>query len=320
MKIPEEIYQIANDIKTMKIRGAGKIARTAAHGLAIAAEKCDIDKPEEFKEYIKSVARILINTRPTAVSLPNAIRYVIKRFAIKYDDFTNVEEMKEFIISAANEFIRRSENAIKRIGEIGARRINDGDIIMTHCNSTSAISVIVTAFKQGKNIQVYATETRPRYQGHITAKMLSDAGVPVTLITDNAVRYFMNDVDKVVVGADAIASNGAVVNKIGTSILALAAHEARTRVYVAAESYKFSPQTVAGELIPIEERDPSEVISPEKLKEMPNVKVRNPAFDVTPPEYIDIIITEKGVIPPQAAIIILYEEFGWAETEDILNF
>ncbi len=320
MKVPEEVLQIAEDIKTMRIRGAGRIARAAAKGLAIAAEKSEIENAEEFKEYIKKVAKVLLNTRPTAVSLPNAIRYVMMRFSSRYPEFKSTKEMKEFIVNTANEFIQRSENAIRRIGEIGARRIKDGDIIMTHCNSTSAISVIVTAFKQGKNIEVFATETRPRFQGHITAKTLSDAGVPVTLITDNAVRYFMNEIDEVIVGADAIAANGAVVNKIGTSMLALAAHEARTRVYVAAESYKFSPQTLVGELIPIEERDPSEVISPEKLKEMPNVKVRNPAFDVTPAEYIDIIITEKGIIPPQGAIIILHEEFGWVETEDILSF
>ena len=320
MKVPEEGLQIAEDIKTMRIRGAGRIARAAAKGLAIAAEKSEVESAEEFKEYIKKVAKVLLNTRPTAVSLPNAIRYVMMRFSSKYPEFKSTKEMKEFIVTTANEFIQRSENAIRRIGEIGARRIKDGDIIMTHCNSTSAISVIVTAFKQGKDIEVFATETRPRFQGHITAKTLSDAGVPVTLITDNAVRYFMNEIDEVIVGADAIAANGAVVNKIGTSMLALAAHEARTRVYVAAESYKFSPQTLVGELIPIEERDPSEVISPEKLKEMPNVKVRNPAFDVTPAEYIDIIITEKGIIPPQGAIIILHEEFGWVETEDILSF
>ena len=119
-------------------------------------------------------------------------------------------------------------------------------------------------------------------------------------------------------GADAITANGAVVNKIGTSFVALAAHEARVDVFVAAESYKFSPATMAGELIEIEERDVSEVVSPDVLARWKHVNVRNPAFDVTPPEYIDSIITEHGIIPPQGAIAILHQEFGWYSTEQAM--
>jgi len=320
MEIPKTVKTIAEDIKTMKIRGAGRIARAAAQALKIAAEESPYNTPNEFKDYIKQVAYLLLHTRPTAVSLPNAVRYIIKRFVKELPNFATFNDMREFIITTADNFIKRSEQAVARIGEIGARRIRDGDVLLTHCNSSAAISVILTAFRQGKSIEVYATETRPRFQGHITAKTLGNAGVPVTLICDNAVRYFMNEIDKVIVGADAIAANGAVVNKIGTSVIALSAHEARTRVYVAAESYKFSPETMAGELIPIEERSPSEVINPKKLAEMKNVKVRNPAFDITPPEYIDVIVTEKGIIPPQAAIIILQEEFGWVDISDLLEF
>ncbi|MEM3522592.1 MAG: hypothetical protein QXD78_06100, partial [Candidatus Bathyarchaeia archaeon] len=116
--------------------------------------------------------------------------------------------------------------------------------------------------------------------------------------------------DEVIVGADAITANGAVVNKIGTSMIALAAHEARVRFFVAAETYKFSPETMIGELVNIEERDSSEVIPLEELKTMKNVIVKNPAFDVTPPEYIDLIITEKGIIPPQGSMMVIQESFG----------
>ena len=121
----------------------------------------------------------------------------------------------------------------------------------------------------------------------------------------------MHEVDQVVIGADTIASNGAVINKIGTSQIALAAHEARVRVFVAAETYKFSPMTVFGELVSIEFRDPTEIVPREWLDDHPNVEVLNPAFDVTPPEYIDALITEIGVIPPQAAILVLMERMGW---------
>jgi len=319
MELPKEVYQIADDIRTMKIRGAGRIARAAALGLKKTAELSKVNTPEEFKKQIKYAAKILLETRPTAVSLPNAIRYVMSQFNNKLPDLATTNDMKEYIILTADTFIKNSEEAVKKIGLIGARRIRDGDVILTHCNSSCAISVMITAFKQGKSISVYATETRPRFQGHITAKTLGEAGIPVTLITDNAVRYFMNDIDLVIVGADAIAANGAIINKIGTSMVALAAHEARTHVYVAAETYKFSPQTVLGKLVPIEERDPTEVIPKEKLAQMKNVKVRNPAFDTTPPEYIDIIITEKGIISPQAAFVILHQEYGITELEDLLE-
>jgi ribose 1,5-bisphosphate isomerase len=123
----------------------------------------------------------------------------------------------------------------------------------------------------------------------------------------------MKNIDKIIVGADSIAANGAVVNKIGTSQIALAAHEARVLFFVAAESYKFHPQTLVGELIEIEERDPKEIWDSKKF---PGVRIRNPAFDVTPPDYIDLIITERGIIPPQAAYTVLQEQFEWRPGEE----
>lgn len=121
----------------------------------------------------------------------------------------------------------------------------------------------------------------------------------------------MKRVDKVLVGADAVAANGAVVNKIGTSMVALAAHEARTLFFVAAETYKFSPETIIGELIKIEERPKEEILPPEiVIKGLGGIEVRNPAFDVTPPDYIDLIITERGIIPPQAALTVIQQELG----------
>ncbi|HDJ89168.1 MAG TPA: ribose 1,5-bisphosphate isomerase, partial [Thermoprotei archaeon] len=297
MIIPENVLKIAEDIRIMRIRGAGRIARAAAHGLRLAAQKYEGKDREDFIKYMKNVSNLLKKTRPTAVSLPNAVTYVISRLMKSYEKGLNLEELKEIVINSANEFITYSLHAIKRIGEIGAGRLLDGDIVMTHCNSSAALSVIITACIHGKNIKVYATETRPKYQGYITYKTLSKNGIDVTLIPDAAARYFMKKVDKVIVGADTVASNGAVVNKIGTSLIALAAHEARVNFLVATETYKFSPVTVIGELVEIEERNPLEIVNEEFLKENSLIKVRNPAFDVTPPEYIDAIITEKGVIP-----------------------
>jgi ribose 1,5-bisphosphate isomerase len=231
---------------------------------------------------------------------------------------SSFSEAREAVVKRAELFISESEEATRRISHIGARRIKENSVILTHCHSTAAVGVIVEAFKQGRVVKVYSTETRPAYQGRVTFTHLAKSGVPVTQIPDSAVRYIINEVDYVVVGADTVASNGAVVNKIGTSQVTLAAKEARTRVYVAAESYKFSPLTLIGELVTIEYRSPEEVVSREWLEKHPRVRVLNPVFDVTPPEYIDAIITEHGVIPPQAAVLILIEKLGWAL--DILGY
>jgi len=302
-----EIEETAKKIKSMEIRGAGKIAREAATALKAWAEKSDSEDPEGFLKGLEEAGDVLISARPSAVSLPNSVRFVIYRS--KKAGSTSVDELRKSTIAIADAFIEKSLKAVERIGEIGAKRISDGDVILTHCNSTAALSIIKTAWSQGKKIEVIATESRPFYQGHITVKALADEGIPVTMIVDSAVRSFMKDVDKVIVGADSIASNGALINKIGTSQVALAASEARVIVLVAAETYKFHPETLVGELVEIEERDLSEVAKPE---DFPGVKIRNPAFDVTPPEYIDLIITEDGMIPPQAAFAVIKEEFGWA--------
>lgn len=308
---PASVTEIAQVIKTMKIRGAGRIARAAVKALRTTAEASEAETIDELVNELNLAAETLLRTRPTAVSLPNGIRYVMWRVLKTKNTASSVEDLKAYTINLANRFIESSKTAVKKIGEIGARRIRDGDTILTHCQSSAVDAIIKKAWKQGKKIRVYSTETRPRFQGRITARTLSQAGIPVTMIIDSAARYFMNEVDKVIVGSDAIAANGAVVNKIGTSLIALAAREARTLFYVAAETYKFSPETLVGELIVIEERSPFELISSGRLKAMKNVSIRNPSFDVTPAEYIDLIITEKGIIPPQGAASILQEEYGW---------
>lgn len=318
--LPLKAKQIADDIRTMRTRGAGEIARSAVRALIIVAEASKAANVNEFVNELEHASRLLLETRPTAVSLPNGIRYVIHRVRESQKTRRNLEEIRSAAIRAGEEFISSSKTAIQRIGHIGAKRVKNGDILLTHCNSSAAIAIMKTAWEQGKQIQVFVTETRPRFQGWITAKALGEVGIPVTLIPDGAVRFFMDKVDRVIVGADAVTANGAVVNKIGTSMVALAAHEARVRFFVAAETYKFSPETMIGELVKIEERNILEVIPSDELKKMPNVKVRNPSFDITPPEYVDIIITEKGIIPPQGAILVLQEMFGILTPEELKEY
>ena len=308
--IPKQTQQIAEDIQSMRTRGAGRIARAVVRGLMLAASQ---SKAKTVTKLVTDVARatqLLHQTRPSAVSLPNGLRYFFTRFEAAANRVKSVTELKNDAKAIGEKFITLSNNAVKTIGQIGSRLIQDGDTIFTYCNSATAFGVLNTAYKMGKKFTVYVPETRPIFQGHITATWLDEAGIPSLLITDNAIRYLIDRADKVFVGADAITANGAVVNKIGTSLIALAAHEARVDLFVAAESYKFSPLTMAGELVEIEERDPFEVVSKERLSQWKHVAVRNPSFDVTPPEYIDAILTELGMIPPQGAIAILQEAFG----------
>jgi ribose 1,5-bisphosphate isomerase len=304
MDAMDDLNTTAEKIKTMEIRGAGRIAVAASAALRDYVMTLKSLPMSEFNVKLEEAAKALVDTRPTAVSLPNAVSLT------KRHNATNVYDAIDEITENAEKFITNAEQALGKIGKIGAERIHDGDVIMTHCNSHAALSIIKTAFDQGKDISVIATESRPRRQGFITIRELNDYGIPTTLIVDSAVRLTMKEVDLVVVGADSISVNGALTNKIGTSQLAMAAREARRNVIVAAETYKFSPRTLLGEMVEIEDRSSDEVIDADILKELPNVKVRNPAFDVTPAEYIDLIITEVGAFPPAMAFTILRDYLG----------
>jgi ribose 1,5-bisphosphate isomerase len=307
MSVPET----AEKIKSMEIRGAGRIARAAAVALRDHALSLRLKDLPAFTAEMEKAAEALVVTRPTAVSLPNAVHIVMNGL----DRAKDVEDARAGLVRRADGFIQSSRRAVENIAQFGARHIRDGDTILTHCNSEVALGCIIEAHRSGKDIEVFATEVRPRNQGHITIRTLNDAGIKTNFIVDSAVRSFIHDIDLVIVGADAVTVNGAVVNKIGTSQVAHTAAEARVNMIVAAETYKFAPRTIVGELIRIEERPPDEILPEAMAKRLPHVTVRNPAFDVTPAEYIDLIVTEAGAIPPQMAYVIIREYLGWGIEE-----
>ena len=301
------LQETANKIRSMEIRGAGTIARAAAEALRDHSATVKASDVDTFRTEMKRAGDLLLATRPTAVSLPNAVNFVLKSM----DDASSPEVAHEALQAASEKFIQDSRDAVDRIAAIGARHIRDGDTILTHCNSQVALACIIEAHRQGKEIEVFATEVRPRNQGLLTITALNNAGITTNYIVDSAARSFMREIDCMIIGTDAVAVNGAVVNKIGTSQIALAAHEARVPLLVAAETYKFAPRTMIGALIPIEERSPSEVLDDAIAATLPYVTVRNPAFDITPADYIDLILTEKGAIPPEMAYMIIREHLGW---------
>jgi len=296
------LEEIADKIRSMEIRGAAEIGRQASMALKLFARDYT-GGDEGFQAALDEAARHVLDTRPTAVSLRNAVLLTLRGVKAA----PNFGEARALLIKNSDEFVARSNRALESIGKFGARRIKDGARVLTHCNSKAALSTLIQAQADGKKLEVFATESRPKRQGHITVRQLAEKGLNVTMIVDSAARYFMNSIDVVVVGADTVASNGAVINKIGTSQIALCAHEARVPVMVCAESFKFSPQTLYGELVEIEEREIKEIADP---ADFPGVKFRNPVFDATPPEYIDVIITELGVISPYAAYEVLSHLLG----------
>jgi ribose 1,5-bisphosphate isomerase len=301
------VDETAEKIKSMEIRGAGRIARAAAAALRDHALATKSASYPAFKQKMEQAADLLVATRPTAVSLPNAVHIVMSSL----EPVKTVEEARFGVVQSADRFILASQEAVEKISRFGARHIRDGDTILTHCNSESALGCIIEAHRSGKEISVLATEVRPRNQGLITIRTLNDAGIKTSYIVDSAVRSFIHDVDLVIVGADAVTVSGAVVNKIGTSQVAHTAAEARVNMIVATETYKFAPRTIIGEFIEIEERAANEVLADEIARTLPNVTVRNPAFDVTPAEFVDLIVTEAGAIPPQMAYIIIRDYLGW---------
>jgi ribose 1,5-bisphosphate isomerase len=313
------VRETADEIATMEIRGAATIASAAAEALAeqaraAATEGPTASDPEAFRASMRAAGRTLRETRPTAVSLPNALRYVLQRM-----DGEGVDELRRSVVDASEAFVRQLDRAQDDLGQVGANRLADDDTVMTHCHSTDALACIEAAVEQGKSISAVVKETRPRQQGHITAEQLRDIGVPVTLIVDSAARRYLDEVDHVVVGADSIAADGGVINKIGTSGLAVNARERGVPIMTAAQTIKLHPETLTGHTVEIEMRDEAEVISPDDREAIGEIAVENPAFDVTPPRYMDAIVTEQGQFPPESIVTLMRELFGegpeepWAE-------
>ena len=304
-QIHPDVEATAADIASMEIRGAATIAEAAARALRVQAEESDADDPEEFDRELRRAARHLLDTRPTAVSLPNSLRYVFQRLA-----GDTVEERRASVVDGAREFCERLDNAQDDLGAIGANRLRDGDTILTHCHSTDALSCVEAAREQGKSLNAIVKETRPRKQGHITARQLREMGVPVTLIVDGAAGRYLDDADHVIVGADSIAADGSVINKIGTRSLAVTARERDTPIVVAAQTIKLDPATLSGHTVEIEMRAEEEVIGEDERDSIGEITVENPAFDVTPPRYVDAIVTERGQFPPESIVTLMRELFG----------
>lgn len=309
----EEVYrrytgykEVAGAIKDMVVRGAPAIGVAAAMGVALGASKIKAKDYKTFKKEFDKVADLLASTRPTAVNLFWAIERM-RRVAAENKSLP-IPELKERLIKEAKEIHRDDIEINRTIGKHGGKLLKNRSTVLTHCNAGAlatagygtALGVIRGAIEAGKKIKVFADETRPFLQGsRLTAWELKKDNIDVTLITDNMAGYMMKKglIDAVVVGADRIAANGDVANKIGTYSVAILAREHKIPFYVAAPLSTIDLKIGHGDKIPIEERDETEVTHVKGNRIAPKgIKVRNPAFDVTPNSLVTGIITERGVV------------------------
>ncbi|GJM16568.1 MAG: methylthioribose-1-phosphate isomerase [Thermodesulfobacteriota bacterium] len=300
----ETYEEVADAIKRMVIRGAPAIGVAAAMGIALGALNTTIEDRDQFIKEVNKVTDVIMATRPTAVNLFWAGKRML---GVLNSQNGSVGDMKARLVEEANIILHEDIETCRSIGRVGAELIPDNSTILTHCNAGAlatagygtALGVIRGAREAGKNIKVIATETRPFLQGaRLTAWELDKDGISVSLITDNMVGHIMSKgmVDAVVVGADRIAENGDVANKIGTYSISVLAKSHGIPFYVAAPISTIDYNCPNGGNIPIEERDINEVTHVLGSRIAPDVNVYNPAFDITPNENVSSIITEKAVV------------------------
>ncbi|MEX0726049.1 MAG: S-methyl-5-thioribose-1-phosphate isomerase [Planctomycetaceae bacterium] len=293
-------------IKTLRVRGAPAIGVAAAYGVVVGMQPAMKSSPVKWRERLHEVCEYLATSRPTAVNLFWALERM-QRVGLAASD---ADTVMKTLLNEAREIEREDREMCAAIGRHGAALLSDGQSFLTHCNAGSlatagdgtALAVFYAAAAQGKNIHVYADETRPLLQGaRLTAWELKQRHIPVTLICDSMAGWMMKQgrIQGVVTGADRIAANGDAANKIGTYSVAVLARAHDIPMYVAAPSSTFDFALANGAAIPIEERNPQEITHGFGRQTAPEgIAVANPAFDVTPAELITALITEKGIISP----------------------
>ncbi len=312
-----DIETLAEAISSLRVRGAPAIGIAAAYGMALATLQSSATCFEALYKEVEAVGRLLATTRPTAVNLFWAISRMervllscAQGLSPPQGSHPSLHAIKDRMLSEAHAILAEDIAANQRIGAYGAALIESGYGILTHCHTGAiatgghgtALGIIRSAWEQKKKIRVYATESRPLLQGaRLTAWELQEAQIPVTLITDSMAGFFMRkgEIHCVVVGADRVAKNGDVANKIGTYTLSVLAKAHGIPFYVAAPISSIDLKISSGEEIPIEERSPTEITHIRGIRIAPEgVSVSNPAFDMTPASYISAIITEGGVFRP----------------------
>ncbi len=299
----KKFEKILRDIKSVKIQGAENVAKASMEALIAYFSKKNFRKPYIFISKFSSASKRLMKTRPTEPLLRNSIRFVLKEIGSEGE--TN--EMTNRMFSACRQVLYHYEVAEKSIADIGSNKIENGMKIFTHCHSSSVTGALKRAKEQGKDFVVYNTETRPLFQGRITAKELTKAKIHVKHFVDSGGRVALKECDLMLIGADAITSEGKVINKIGSEMFAIVAEKYSVPVYVLADSWKFDPQSIYGIPEPIEKRSSKEVWD----KPPKGVEISNIAFERVDPDLIAAIISELGVYTPENFVSEVKKTYPW---------
>lgn len=291
----KRLLEDAQKIISLNIQGASNVAISAIKFLSNYAKRIKCDNIETCFKKLYEAQGILMNTRPTEPAMKNGLKFIMSKMEQEKDSII-YEYISDIIDKYKDVYSDMLQNSKRKIAEIGSRRIPSSSQkfnVMTHCHSSLVCGILLEAKKQDKNFKVINTETQPRLQGRKTAKSLLEAGIKVIHVVDGAMRWAVKhyQVDLILIGADSITSEGTIINKIGSRLLALVAHEEHVPFYVASPLLKYNPETNLGILETIEMRDPQEIWAdpPE------GIKILNPAFETVSRRYIDGLITEAGI-------------------------
>lgn len=284
--------QTIKDITSLKIQGAENVAKEAVKSLSWVAEN---HKKGSLADTLSKARDQLFATRATEPCMRNAVNFLLQ------------EIDRDIVLRRAEEALKFFEDSRDKIVGYGRQKIKDGDLVYTHCHSSTVTKTIIAAHEQGKHVVVHNTETRPLFQGRVTAAEIAKAGIPVVHYIDAAARFALKKADIMMIGADAITSEGKIVNKVGSELIAEAAERYRVPVYVLTNSWKFDPQTVFGFDEPIEKRHVKEVW-PGAPK---GVEIDNFSFEMLDPNLVTGVVTELGVYKSQALVNIVRKKYGW---------
>jgi ribose 1,5-bisphosphate isomerase len=301
----ESVKVTAEKIRTLEIKGARNAAIVAIKALQELAQQTNTSDKTGFLAELAQAKQLLFDTRETEPLLRNALQCLTRQ--IQQSNTQKISDLRTLLIMNADNFLSELDASRTRTAEIGSELIQNGMTVFTHCNSSSVSQMLIKAKQTGKNFKVVCTETRPTFQGRITAQELTKNNIETTFIIDSASQTFISKADFIVVGADAITPEGNVVNKIGTCGLAVLAYEAHKPFYAVSELLKFDPVTFYSELEGVEQRHPDDIWpdAPQGLN------IQNPAFDVTPSKYIYGLICEKGIIPPKNVLTSIQQFYPW---------
>lgn len=301
MKVKDIEFQSAqhviDEIRNMNVKGGSPFGRAAAWAYKLAAEQEDFPDREALIKRFDVISAEMLRLKPTMATIYNS-KELVYMVINSFEKGTPVKEIQNKVSESCGKIINHSMLAVEKLGKIGANLIGNGDTVMMHSYSSALMNVFKAAVEDGKKFSMICTESRPLRESRVAVRFLQELGIPVTYITDASIWEFIPEADAIIMGADTIAWDGSVANKMGTAMISQLALSAKKPVYIASELYKLDPRTRSGFPVALERRGKDEILSPGDFERMDGIEVINQFFDLTPARNITGLITEFGLISP----------------------